>query len=231
VLKYGVLGLLVERPGYGYDLAQRLSERLGASWQLTQSSVYTALDQLEQERHVEAVDRVPAAETQSEGRRSRRAPRIVYEATELGAAEFRAWLARPSTRVDRVRSEILLKVAIAGRQDVRPLLSSIEHEQWAILHDLDERRGTEMARRAGRAHPALAGVRQQAFATAKERAAPDHAAVAATTWAGTAGRLVDAAIAARLEGELAWILLVRDTLRRITDDQPHPGRRALSAPA
>jgi hypothetical protein len=43
--KYAVLGLVIERPGYGYQLAQRLEERFGSS-EFAPSGVYSALDQL-----------------------------------------------------------------------------------------------------------------------------------------------------------------------------------------
>ena len=43
--KYAVLGLVIERPGYGYQLAQRLEERFGCS-EFAPSGVYSALDQL-----------------------------------------------------------------------------------------------------------------------------------------------------------------------------------------
>ncbi|HVR05288.1 MAG TPA: helix-turn-helix transcriptional regulator, partial [Solirubrobacteraceae bacterium] len=43
--KQAVLGLVIERPGYGYDLAQRLRERFGSSG-FAPTGVYSALDQL-----------------------------------------------------------------------------------------------------------------------------------------------------------------------------------------
>ena len=64
-LKHAVLGLVLERRGYGYDLVQRLTDRLGPAWQLTPSAVYFALDQLSDagavvpdRQHVAAADPV-----------------------------------------------------------------------------------------------------------------------------------------------------------------------------
>lgn len=48
-IKHAVLGLLLERRGYGYELMQRLEGRLGPAWKLNPSTVYAALDQLEDE--------------------------------------------------------------------------------------------------------------------------------------------------------------------------------------
>ena len=151
LVKYGVLGLLIEQRGYGYDLVQRLARRLGVTWQLNSSAVYTALDQLEDEKLIEAVP-AKAERMRPAARPSRRSERVVYQATERGVAEFRAWLARPSERVDPIRSELQLKVALAGADNVSPPLASIAHEEWLIarhLHEaclsVKERRGGDQA--------------------------------------------------------------------------------------
>jgi DNA-binding PadR family transcriptional regulator len=136
LLRYGVLGLLIERRGYGYDLVQRLSGRLGAAWQLSPSAVYTALDHLEQDGLIEAVP-APVDGLAAE-RLQRRAGRVFYQATKSGIAEFRAWLGRPSERVDPIRSQLQLKVALASPDNVGPLLASIGHEEWLILQRLHE---------------------------------------------------------------------------------------------
>ncbi len=49
--KYAILGLVIERPGYGYQLAQRLEERFGSS-SFAPSGVYSALDQLSRDEFV-----------------------------------------------------------------------------------------------------------------------------------------------------------------------------------
>ena len=43
-MKLAVLGLIVERRGYGYDLIRRFNERFGRSWDLNPSTVYASLD-------------------------------------------------------------------------------------------------------------------------------------------------------------------------------------------
>ena len=49
--KHAVLGLVIERPGYGYQLAQRLDERFSSSG-FAPSGVYSALDQLSRDELV-----------------------------------------------------------------------------------------------------------------------------------------------------------------------------------
>ena len=43
-VKYAVLGLLVQRRGYGYDLVQRFEEQVGPAWQLNAGAIYVAPD-------------------------------------------------------------------------------------------------------------------------------------------------------------------------------------------
>jgi DNA-binding PadR family transcriptional regulator len=206
LLKYGVLGLLIERRDYGYQLVQRLSERLGAAWQLSPSAVYGALDQLEDAELIAAVQ--AGGEEPAPERRSRRAARVVYEATEPGIGEFQAWLARPSVRASPIRSEIQLKVALAGPDNIPPLLASIAQEEWMVAQCLREE-----CRPAGLA----AGQRPSVAALAEDR--PEGGQPSAPTWPSVATALVSVAAVTRLQGELAWIEVVRETLQRMSREQ------------
>jgi DNA-binding PadR family transcriptional regulator len=178
---------LIERRGYGYELVQRLSERLGSAWQLNPSAVYTALDQLDADGSIEPVpaSALDAPEQQPE-RATRRAARVVYRATERGIAEFDGWMARPSQRVAPVRSELAMKVALVSPDSVPALLASIAHEEALILHTL----------------------RQD---SAESNGAPRRG----ERWPVAASALVSAAAAARLQAELAWLGSVRDMLGRL----------------
>jgi DNA-binding PadR family transcriptional regulator len=124
-LKLAVLGLLVERRGYGYDLARRFQERVGPGWQLSEGAVYVALDNL----HREGLVRNVADDPPSGGRRRthRGAPRVMYEATERGGVEFEAWMVASSTRAP-VREELHLKLALS-RVDHLPRLIEVTVEQ------------------------------------------------------------------------------------------------------
>jgi DNA-binding PadR family transcriptional regulator len=226
VLRYGVLGLLIERRGYGYELVQRLAARLGAAWRLTPSAVYTALDQLEEAALIEAVPAADAGAVEIAGsaaarRAARRTGRVVYRATERGAAEFEAWLARPSARVEPVRSELALKVALAAPDTVPALLASIVHEERMILQSLQEEHGGAREDRA----PAPAPSRARAVAPLRVVEAEPTVAAGrglglasdgrAVAWPAAASALVSAAASTRLEGELAWLATVRVTLQRM----------------
>lgn len=240
LLRYGVLGLLIERRGYGYDLVQRLSNRLGAAWQLNPSTVYTALDQLEEAKLIEPARDV--GNDQPVDRLSRRSGRVVYEATDNGVSEFQAWLARPSARVSPIRSEIQLKVALVGPDNVPPLLASIAQEEWTIMRRLHEEcqvvgqdRGAqpELGGSSGRQvladEPGVSGRREALdkqgepgqLGASVHRAAMGERDARGTAgeWPSTATALVNAAATTRLQAELAWIEVVRETLQRMSAEQ------------
>ncbi len=126
-IKFAVLGLVAERPGYGYELIQRLNARIGPAWQLNPSTVYAALDQLEAGQLVAAQLRERKGAPPDLTARS--GARVVYAPTELGLAEFRNWLARPAGRPQPVRAQIHLKIAVAGPEDLDLVLDAIDHER------------------------------------------------------------------------------------------------------
>ena len=189
MLRYGVLGLLIERRGYGYELVQRLSARLGSVWQLNASAVYTALDQLQDGGLIEALPGPPAA-----GVVSRRCARLVYRPTERGVAEFRRWLASPSRRVEPVHSELALKVAFASARGAPSLLAVIAHEEQLIVQAL-------------RQEQEAVGGASTRLRVVGEGGPQSRAPVAAT--------LLSAAATMRLQAELDWLAVVREVLQRM----------------
>ena len=112
-LKHAVLALIVERRGYGYELVQRFEERVGPGWRLNPSAVYPALDQLE--RGGLATSAVRRGGTQ-------RSPRVVYAATEAGAAALAHWLRETDAPPEPVRADLHLRIAFGRPQD-RPALA------------------------------------------------------------------------------------------------------------
>jgi DNA-binding PadR family transcriptional regulator len=102
-LKHAVLALIVERRGYGYELVQRLEERIGPGWQLNPSAVYPALDQLE---------RTGLATSTVRHSGTRRSPRVVYAPTTAGATALELWL-RTTAPPEPVRADLHLRLAFA----------------------------------------------------------------------------------------------------------------------
>jgi X-X-X-Leu-X-X-Gly heptad repeat protein len=203
LLKYGVLGLLIERRGYGYELVQRLARRLGSAWQFHPSAVYTALDQLEDSG---LISRAGAAGEVAE-RGSRRGERVVYEPTVRGMEEFRQWFARPSLRVEPIRSEIQLKVALAGPDNLSPLLASIAQEEWIVKR-----------------------LHQECLAASGDSPAETDR-IETDTWSNAASALVNEAAVRRLEGQLAWIDAVRERLQHLSAGELRSGADQLRSGA
>jgi DNA-binding PadR family transcriptional regulator len=124
-----LLGLLLERSGYGYELAQRLSERMGPTWRLTPSSIYPVLERLESEQLVRRrVKEMPG--------RQRQRQRVMYHPTDAAEGAFERWLARPA-RKEPMRTELLAKFGVARPEDVGHLLSSLDEYELDCLALLD----------------------------------------------------------------------------------------------
>ncbi|HUI47879.1 MAG TPA: PadR family transcriptional regulator [Acidimicrobiia bacterium] len=71
-IRTALLAILVEEPGHGYDVIQRLEEKTGGVWRPSPGSVYPTLQLLEDEGLVRSVER--------DGKR-------VYEVTPQGREE------------------------------------------------------------------------------------------------------------------------------------------------
>jgi DNA-binding PadR family transcriptional regulator len=131
--KYAILGLVIERPGYGYQLAQRLEERFGSS-SFAPSGVYSALDQLSRD------DFVRAAGEMGPGPARRSAPRMIYEATDRGVSHFESWILG-SSPTPPLRDELHMKIALCRPGNLPRLIDLVYGQELACvgrLHDLTQ---------------------------------------------------------------------------------------------
>jgi DNA-binding PadR family transcriptional regulator len=126
--RHVVLGLLVERPGYGYDLQQRIDARLGFLG-LSESAVYKILERLEVEGWIEETGQRRIGATR------RGAPRVMYRATALGRERFKQWMAAPCER-GVLRDELQAKLNVAEPEDLPELLATAEAQGQACLTEL-----------------------------------------------------------------------------------------------
>jgi DNA-binding PadR family transcriptional regulator len=103
--EWAVLGVLVQRPRHGYDIAAALrgSAPIGAAWRVERQFVYRALERLE------ALGFVEPRRTEPSGSGP---PRTVYGPTRRGRAALRVWLAEPVAHLREVRSALLLKLVL-----------------------------------------------------------------------------------------------------------------------
>lgn len=126
-----VLGLVIERPGYGYDLARRLVERFGSS-AFAPTGVYSALDQLSTEALVRSVGAKSSAN-------ERAAPRTVYQATAKGIDHFEAWMLEGSGLAP-VRDELYVKIALSRPRNLPRLIELAESQERECLARISELR-------------------------------------------------------------------------------------------
>jgi len=123
--KNAVLGLVIERPGYGYDLARRLQSRFGSSG-FAPTGVYSALDQLSAEEMVRSAGQRTSAGNE------RAAPRTIYEATSKGVDHFEAWMLAGSSLAP-VRDELYMKIALSRPHNLARLIELARSQEEACL--------------------------------------------------------------------------------------------------
>jgi DNA-binding PadR family transcriptional regulator len=107
--RYALLGLLLEGPGHGYDLARHFApgSALGAVLRLGSSHLYALLGRLEK-------DGLIVGERLDAGAHP---PRRVYHVTEAGRAAVLRWIDKPVERPREMLLDFPLKFYIARRQD------------------------------------------------------------------------------------------------------------------
>lgn len=117
MIKEALLGLLASRPMHGYELKTELDQVLGRTTPVNVGQVYTALNRLEKDGHVD-ITFVP--------REDQRAEMKVYSLSETGAEYLHGWFAEPVERID-LRNELFIKLSLArrtGRADVDRILQT-----------------------------------------------------------------------------------------------------------
>jgi DNA-binding PadR family transcriptional regulator len=130
-----VLGQLVRRRGYGYEIADRLRGLFDDVFGFSGTAVYPALTALEKKGLIVEVDREPLLRA---ARWSH--PRVVYEATAAGREHFRRWMEQPPRKTP-LREELHMKLILAQPGDVPALLDALRavedqcHAQLARIVD------------------------------------------------------------------------------------------------
>jgi DNA-binding PadR family transcriptional regulator len=115
-LRGALLGLLLERPGHGGDLASRLASRLGATWRVATNDIYRLLEQLE---------RTGLAVSRSEPKRgSHDRTHLVYHPTDTTAAALTQWMETLPPR-EPVRLGLQAKLSVAREEDAPRLLAAL----------------------------------------------------------------------------------------------------------
>jgi DNA-binding PadR family transcriptional regulator len=127
--KYAVLGLLLERPSYGYEVLVRFRRAFDAGqWAISPQGLYASLDRLERDGLIEPI----ALETADV---SRRQPKTPYRVTGDGARALRHFLETPMSP-DPTRAEFLVRLQCAASKDTDALLRMLDGYEHACLDEL-----------------------------------------------------------------------------------------------
>ena len=187
-MKYAVLGLLVQRRGYGYDLVQRFEEQVGPAWQLNAGAIYVALDKLEQEGLVRPLTSV-GEDPPTRRRTTRGAPRVIYEATPQGVDRFEDWMTAGSSMAP-MREELHLKLALSQPRNLTRLIELTYEQEQACLERLEQHLGS------GSFEELLGG---------------------AQPWSAVASVMVRDAEVAHLQATVEWLRRIREAMRWMQD--------------
>jgi DNA-binding PadR family transcriptional regulator len=125
-LKGALLGLILERPGHGYDLANRLDRRLGPAWRIDGKRLYPMLGQLEK------AGLVSSEVISTDGPT---VPRVVYSPTERANDALTDWM-ETNVPKEPMRVELHARIAVARAEDAPRLLAALdqyERQCFALL--------------------------------------------------------------------------------------------------
>ena len=124
-VNWALLGLVIERPSYAYELAQRFEREYRGALSLSSTShVYTALDALLGRSLIE----------EAPGTRAGRQPKLRYRATAKGLEGYRDWLVG-QIREDRRRQRLFVLELAAVTRDPAVALKIITRYEQACVRE------------------------------------------------------------------------------------------------
>jgi DNA-binding PadR family transcriptional regulator len=130
------LAVLLEAPGYGWDVARRVNRRVGPSWRLSEKHIYPVLEKLEADGLVRSVEE-----------RFERKPylRAVYHPTERAEQVRRGWLVTPLVRT-AIRTDLQARLVFSTERDIPDLLRALEDCRMDILEEIEGNAASETPR-------------------------------------------------------------------------------------
>jgi len=122
-VNWALLGLIIERPSYAYELAQRFKRTYGDALSLSSvSHAYTALGTLQDRALVEELP----------GTRTGRQPKPHYRATAKGLQDYHEWLIGQVAE-ERRRQRVFLLQLTALTRDPDKAMKIVEDYEQACL--------------------------------------------------------------------------------------------------
>ncbi|MEU7936351.1 PadR family transcriptional regulator [Microbispora bryophytorum] len=127
-VRHGLLALLRRGPRYGYQLRAEFEASTATTWPLNIGQVYTTLSRLERDGLVSRDER---GDRDEQGR-------VRYAITPDGRDELDRWFARPVSRADRPRDELVIKLAMAVTTPGVDVAAVIRAQRSATMRGLQE---------------------------------------------------------------------------------------------
>jgi DNA-binding PadR family transcriptional regulator len=109
--EWACLGLLCAEPSHGFAIAAQLrpDTEIGRIWSVSRPLTYRSLDQLGERGLIRPIASEPGHAGPN---------RTILAPTRSGRTRLRAWLQTPVEHLRDLRSELLLKIALADRCDI-----------------------------------------------------------------------------------------------------------------
>lgn len=109
--EWACLGVLAQGPNHGFAVAQelRVTGDIGRVWSLTRPLTYRAIDQLIDRGYLQVVGEEPGTAGGN---------RTIVSITRTGRAALRSWCRTPVHHLRDMRSELLLKLVVASKNDI-----------------------------------------------------------------------------------------------------------------
>jgi DNA-binding PadR family transcriptional regulator len=109
--EWACLGVLAQGPNHGFAVAQelRVTGDIGRVWSLTRPLTYRAIDQLIDRGYLQVVGEEPGMAGGN---------RTIVSITRTGRAALRSWCRTPVHHLRDMRSELLLKLVVASKNDI-----------------------------------------------------------------------------------------------------------------
>jgi DNA-binding PadR family transcriptional regulator len=133
-VRLGLLAILDQAPGYGYQLRSEFDRRTGSTWPLNVGQVYSTLERLDRDGLVERDDPTDGAAT-GDGSAPGEQHRL-WRITAAGRAEVARWLGTAVDSPDATRDELPLKFALAATLPGVDVVTLVQTQRRASLAKL-----------------------------------------------------------------------------------------------
>ena len=141
-LRAAVVAVLLEGPGYGYEVANRLKRRLGPSWRLYAKHLYPVLKELEKAGLVRSEETAGDPDAR---RRASKNDRTIYYPTPAALEARDDWMGAP-VAMTLMRTDIQAHLAFAREEEAPTLLRLLDRYEEDLIVELEANALTDAPR-------------------------------------------------------------------------------------